>query len=401
MQRLEFPMSLVVTMPAPKRVSEDVPTVPQAPRRGGAAPRIASENQASRWGAAPRLGTEKSGRSDLEFGGAMGRYVILSRLGAGAMGVVYAAHDLHLGRKVAVKVLRHDENAPDNAERARVRLLREARALAKLSHPNVVAVHDVGTLPDGIFIAMEFVPGKTLQQWLREEPRTQAQILTAFLDAGAGLAAAHAAGIVHRDFKPQNVLVGEDGRVRLLDFGLARKTADAIKSPERSGIRAVGPTLMDLNVTDEGEVLGTPAFMAPEQFMGEGVSPATDQFAFCVALYRALYGQRPFEGDALPELAAAVLEGHVTPAPRGVRIPARVRSALLRGLAVKPEDRFPSMDALLAELRAAATPKRWRVAAIAAAVLAVAVGAGLGHASGVAGTPARDQPTVLSVASGR
>lgn len=384
MECFNFAASLVATAPALKRPPEDTPTVPASPRRAAAVSRVT---------------VAQAGQGRIDRGGAIGRYVILSRLGAGAMGVVYAAHDPHLGRKVAVKVLRHDENTVAHPEQARIRLLREARALAKLSHPNVVAVHDVGTLPDGVFIAMEFVPGQTLQQWLREAPRTKEQILAAFLEAGAGLAAAHAVGVVHRDFKPQNVIVGEDGRIRLVDFGLARKTNDGTPESTRKG-KAFVPTLMDISVTDAGEVLGTPAFMAPEQFLGEGVSPATDQFAFCVALYRALYGERPFQGETLLELADTIFEGRITPAPRGARVPARVRAALLRGLAIAPADRFQSMDALLAELRAATAPRRWKKIAVVVALLVVALGVGVGRTVSATPTTPRGADAALAVVVG-
>ncbi len=187
-------------------------------------------------GVGPRPGpsAEALGR-----GVAVGRYVVLDRIGAGGMGVVYAAYDPELDRRVALKLLRPDRFGGDAG---RLRLLREAQALARLTHPNVVAVYDVGTFGDRVFVAMELVEGETLRQWLRAEPRSPRpwrEVLERFLPAGRGLAAAHAAGLVHRDFKPENVLLGRDGRARVVDFGLAKALADAAEEP-RDGRRAGG-----------------------------------------------------------------------------------------------------------------------------------------------------------------
>jgi len=298
-------------------------------------------------------------------GKTLGRYTLLERLGAGAMGVVFRAEDRELGRDVALKQLhRPDEALTD-------RLVREARSMAQVNHPNVVAVYDVGTAEGVTYIAMEMVSGDSLRTWQRES-RTVPEIVTAYVAAGRGLAAAHAAGIVHRDFKPDNVLVGRDGRVRVTDFGLAaaRPTDGREGAPSTS-------MMSDVNLTTSGSVLGTPAYMAPEQFTGGNVDARTDQFNFCVALYEALYGQRPFEGKTFPELGDHVCEGRIRPAPPGARISRGLRAIILRGLSVKPGDRYPTMEHMLVELgRDRARP--WRRTSIAATALAVLLAIGLG-----------------------
>jgi serine/threonine protein kinase len=203
---------------------------------------------------------------------------VLDRIGAGGMGVVYAAYDPELDRRVALKLLRPDRFGSDAD---RLRLLREAQALARLADPHVVSVYDTGTFGDRVFVAVELVEGETLRQWLgglRAAPRSWREVLARFLPAGRGLAAAHAAGLVHRDFKPENVLLGRDGRVRVADFGLAEA------APEPGGKLAALPA-------EWGLVLGTPAYMAPEQLRGIAVDARSDQFSFCVALFEALYGR--------------------------------------------------------------------------------------------------------------
>ena len=298
-------------------------------------------------------------------GTTLGRYTLLERLGAGAMGVVYRATDRELGRDVALKQLhRPDEALTD-------RLVREARAMAQVNHPNVVAVYDVRADEGVTYIAMEMVLGDSLRGWQRES-RTVPQIVEAYVAAGRGLAAAHAAGIIHRDFKPDNVLVGRDGRVRVTDFGLAaaRPTDGSERPPSTS-------MMSDVNLTTSGSVLGTPAYMAPEQFTGGNVDARTDQFNFSVALYEALYGQRPFEGKTFPELSDNVCEGRVRPAPPGARISGGLRAIILRGLSPKPGDRYPSMEHMLVELgRDRARP--WRRTSIVATALSVVLALGLG-----------------------
>jgi len=286
----------------------------------------------------------------LANGAEVGRYVIREWLGSGGMGQVYGADDPDLGRRVAIKVVQGAGSGEQEQ-----RLLREAKAMAQLSHPNVVAVHDVGIVGKRAFIAMELVAGETLDSWCAAEPRTWRDIVRAFDEAGRGLAAAHEADIVHRDFKPGNVLVREDGRVQVTDFGLARA------KPGQAGADPV-PACPDLTRT--GAVLGTPAYMSPEQHRGAAADARSDQFAFCVALYEALYGERPFPGDDSPAIAAAACAGRIRPAPRDTAVPAHVRRVLQRGLQVNAEDRFSDMGDLLAALARdpARARRRWLLA---------------------------------------
>ena len=204
-------------------------------------------------------------------GARVGRYMLGDRLGAGAMGVVFAAHDPELDRKVAVKVLRTDIGLDASRTPLRARLLREARAMAQLAHPNVVAVYDVGAFGEHVFIAMELVEGQTLAQWLAAERRPVREIVAMFIAAGRGLAAAHAAGLVHRDFKPENVLIGNDGRVRVTDFGVAHRTALAV-----DGL-AVSTCIDDRGRSTTTAFAGTPFYMAPEQISCGSVDARTDQ----------------------------------------------------------------------------------------------------------------------------
>ncbi len=267
-------------------------------------------------------------------GATIGRYELDARIGAGAMGVVWRAHDPKLGRDVALKLLRRRDEVLTE------RLVREAQAMAQVSHPNVVAVYDVGSAGDATYIAMELVDGKSLRQWQLAERHTVPEIVGAYVAAGRGLAAAHGAGIVHRDFKPDNVLVGKDGRVRVTDFGLAAS------EPAPTGAHEIA----DVELTTSGSVLGTPAYMAPEQFSGGNVDPRTDQFNFCASLYEALYGERPFAGAKFDELAANVIAGKLKQPPPGTQVSGGLRAIVVRGLSPKPSERFPSMDHLLAEL---------------------------------------------------
>jgi eukaryotic-like serine/threonine-protein kinase len=277
----------------------------------------------------------------------VGRYLFLDAIGAGGMGVVFSAYDPNLGRKVAIKLLR--SGGPINATEARARLRREAQAIAQLNHPNVVAVYDVGTTESGdVYVAMEFVDGDTLKEWLSRWDRSWRDIIDIFVQAGRGLSAAHEEGLLHRDFKPDNVLVGANGRPRVGDFGLARSliTPEDLVAPLPSQRTMSTPMTSPLTAT--GTVLGTPRYMPPEQLIGAEIDARSDQFAFCVALYEALFRRHPILG----ETAVAMVERGVRaqPPPDGHKVPAVVVAAIMRGLEGEPARRFPSMTALLAEL---------------------------------------------------
>ncbi|MBS1121926.1 MAG: Serine/threonine kinase, partial [Deltaproteobacteria bacterium] len=307
-------------------------------------------------------GIEARGRDrTIAPGTRVGRYVVRDQLGSGAMGAVFAAYDPELDRAIALKLL----HPGSTTQRARIR--REARALARLSHPNVVAAYDVGEHDGDLFLAMELVDGMSLRAWVKPQ-RSTADVLDVFRQAGRGLAAAHAAGLVHRDFKPDNAVVGNDGRVRVVDFGLA-----------------AGP--------DGGTALvGTPAYMAPEQFEAGGADAASDQFAFCVALHEALFGDRPFAVNLVEDVARGL--GNGPPKPR--EVPAFVLVALARGLEVQPANRHPSMDALLAELSRDPGKLRTRVVVGGAVVVASLIAGGL-VMSGRAGPPlCQDSTTVFA-----
>ncbi len=303
----------------------------------------------------------------------IGRFAVLGRVGQGGMGVVYSVYDEQLDRRVALKLIRGEANTE-----LRRRLQREAQALAKLSHPNVVTVFEVGVHEQQVYLVMEYVRGPTLRLWISPE-RTSDEILATYVQAGRGLAAAHAAGLVHRDFKPDNAIVGEDNRVRVLDFGLARRHEEA-EDLTVTGVSLSQPTALDTPLTVTGSTMGTPAYMAAEQFLGESIDHRSDQFSFCVALWEALCGERPFAGANRTDLIRAVTRGEVRPVPRQAKLPAWVAAMLVRGLAVSPADRWPSMDALLDAIDRRRKPRRMvpmvaasiAVAGVAAATLWVA-----------------------------
>jgi formylglycine-generating enzyme required for sulfatase activity len=291
--------------------------------------------------------------SRLPTGSRVGRYQILDRVGRGGMGEVYAAYHPDLDRRIALKVVHEAGTAAADRQ---ARLLREARAIARLSHPNVVAVYDAGTVADRVYVAMEFVEGMTIDRWLAAARRSWREILRVFTAAGRGLAAAHAAGLVHRDFKPQNVMIARDGSVRVMDFGLARLTAvesasnaPAVTPPPPSDDQ---PATALSTVTQAGTVVGTPAYMSPEQFRGDPADARSDQFSFCVALYEALYGVRPFRGENLLSLTMSVTEGELRSANDAAKhgVPVWIRRAITLGLRRDPADRFPSMQALIDRL---------------------------------------------------
>jgi serine/threonine protein kinase len=282
-------------------------------------------------------------RRTLSIGDRVGRYLVLSSLGAGGMGVVFAAYDPQLDRKIALKLLRSGL-AVSNKD-ARTRLRREAQAIAQLSHPNVVSVYDVGTTDDGdLYIAMEFVEGDTLTTWLKRYPRSWREIIDVFVQAARGLLAAHSVGLLHRDFKPDNVLVGGDGRVRVTDFGLAR----SVLAPDDAAQVRPEMTALDVALTATGTVLGTPRYMPPEQMTGPDLDARSDQFSFCVALYEALYGSHPLRDGT----SVLMLEhgDEALPPPEGSKIPASIGRAVLRGLERDRARRFPTMASLIEQL---------------------------------------------------
>ena len=385
-------------------------------------------------------GSVAGGALRFERGATIDRYIILDRIGAGAMGVVYTAYDPRLDRRVALKVMHARPGA--QASDVATRLLREAQALAKLSHENVVAVHDANAVGEVVYLTMELVAGVSLTRWLKQAAHSVDEILKVFIQAGRGLAGAHAAGLIHRDFKPDNVLVGDDGRVRVVDFGIARgadgpdlltvdqaiershhgipevaappppapaperpaegsvlafastdrgavpafargtdladtakdevrsaskagKAGKADKADKASGLAAASgtrlqssqletaiPGLSSVRLTRTGALVGTPAYMAPEQHIAARVDARSDQFAFCIALYEALFGSHPFPAKNYVQLSLSVLGGKVDAMTGRNDVPVRVRRVILRGLSVDPDHRFPNMDELLLALNA-------------------------------------------------
>ena len=293
---------------------------------------------------------------------------MLGRLGSGGMGEVNLGFDPELDRKVAIKVLRADRSRGtdgDNQER----LLKEARAMARLDHPNVVAVHDVGVHLGRVFVAMDLVEGETLAAWRQRTNARWREVVDVFIAAGRGLAAAHRRHLVHRDFKPDNVMIDAGGRVRVMDFGLARPHGE-------TSISATKPLVLVESGAAAGtlgdSLVGTPAYMAPELLAGVGAGTKADQYAFCVSLWETLYGQRPYAGDSLAELVTNVIDNVRQPPPSTARLPRWLRNLCERGLDHDPERRFESMDALVAALRRGHAASRRRTATLGLAVIAAA-----------------------------
>jgi eukaryotic-like serine/threonine-protein kinase len=320
----------------------------------------------------------------LRAGTRIGRYVVLEEVGRGGMGTVYAAYDPTLDRKVALKLVRAGL-LTTNVEALRARLLVEAQAMAKLSHRNVCAVHDVQPFGDEIAIAMEYIEGTTLDAWLKATRRSWREVLRVFIQAGEGLGAAHRAGLIHRDFKPDNVLIQKGGRVVVSDFGLVH-VLDESCGHQGTAARALSADAGDSDrvtqaarpITHTGTLMGTPAYMAPEQILGRTVDERTDQFAFCVALHEALYGERPFTAETLDQLKAQTLSNKIR-VPKSSEVPTYVRNILLRGLERNPHERFRSMEELLTVLRSDPTHTRKKILALATPVacLALALAAAL------------------------
>jgi len=313
-------------------------------------------------------------REELAPGTLIERYVVIGRLGAGGMGSVYAAYDAQLERRVAIKMLHPDVRGVEG----HARLFREAQAMARLTHPNVVAVYDVGTYGDDVFIAMEHIEGQTLKAWMAE-PRPWREALSILEAAGRGLAAAHAAGIIHRDFKPENVLLGKDGRVVVADFGIARAQGSEPTPPAETAPVSVpppssGPSALDAPLTETGTLLGTIGYMAPERAFDSRDDARSDQFSFAVTLYRALYRQSPFVYSSAPTYLEA-LESPPRAPPAGTPVPTWVQAVVARGLEREPADRFASMADLLAALARDPTRRRRGWVLAAAAIVLAAAGA--------------------------
>lgn len=366
--------------------------------------------------AAPRSARARRSRhARYRRGATIGRYIVLDTMGAGTMGTVYAAYDPELDRRIAVKLL---STSQSRSPKARRRLLREAQALARLSHPNVIQVYDVGVQNDEVFVAMELIEGNSLDRVTAADPRPGwRQVIEWFIESARGLAAAHAVGIIHRDFKPSNVLIGRDGRVRVADFGLAaaihRDLSDqtelslagveasisAVRTlsegppttgdtpDESSGSRvadenSISRAAIDEHITDPGTIMGTPAFMAPEQHSGDEVGPQADQYSFCVALYAGLYGYLPFpvpeSQRPMIELLTQKVREQIAPPPPGTEVPAWLHAVVIRGMAARPEQRWPSMTALMDALMDDPAVRRRRVQRTGAAIVAVALIIGLG-----------------------
>jgi serine/threonine protein kinase/tetratricopeptide (TPR) repeat protein len=343
----------------------------------------------------------------------VGRYLLLKRLGEGGMGVVYSAYDPDLERKVALKLLRPDVRT--DSEEARARLLREAQAMARVSHPNVIPIFDVGMWGDQVFLAMELVDGGTLSAWMQGTERPWREVLERFLAAGQGLQAAHEAGLVHRDFKPSNVLLSSTGRVCVTDFGLARQVGAARRGeplPEEARQLSMDRRMLETTITEAGMVMGTPAYMSPEQFQDAELDARSDQFSFCASLYWGLFRQRAFDPRKLSAHVAALpapapkaspdhtqpltppgsskkpfpskTEGLILEPPRDVKVPAWVRQAVMRGLALEPGARFPSMKELLEALsqeQRRARQRLWAGVAFAAVAGLAVIAGGAYHQS--------------------
>jgi tetratricopeptide (TPR) repeat protein/predicted Ser/Thr protein kinase len=308
----------------------------------------------------------------------VGRYRVLRELGRGGMGVVYAGFDDELSRPVAIKLVLGSGKL---GSPARARMSREAQAMAQLSHPNVVQIYDAGEHEGELYLAMELVHGRTLDEWVAElgpaavRSKRWREIVEVFVAAGRGLAAAHAAGLVHRDFKPGNVLVGE-GVVKVGDFGLARGDDELPGATAAVDEQAIAAVRLSERLTETGALVGTPAYLAPEQLASRASSVASDQFSFAVALYEALFDERPFAGDDFASLAANLLAGRRRSVPAGTAVPTWVIVVIERALAREPEQRWPSMDALLAALLDDPARRKRRRLSLGISALVLTLGAG-------------------------
>jgi tetratricopeptide (TPR) repeat protein/predicted Ser/Thr protein kinase len=301
--------------------------------------------------------------------GRLGRYELQELLGTGGMGEVFRAFDPKLGRDVALKRWKRRRGPAPVPMQERIR--REARAMARLSHPNVVPVYDVEFSSDGLLIAMQYVDGTNLRGWFEEAPPWR-EVVRVLVEAGRGLGAAHEAGLIHRDFKPANVLIGRDGRARVTDFGLASENDD-VRSSTGSSWAGLSGDSGSQSLTQAGTVMGTPVYMAPEQHRGNRCTPASDQFAFCVTLFEGLYGVRPFSTGGRALVRAKQREAFAHP-PAGSGVPRSLFKIIARGLSADPQQRWPSMESLLRRLERASAPQAGRRTAVVAGVLVMASG---------------------------
>ncbi len=315
--------------------------------------RVLRDGEVSTTSAPPSPERASPRSTELIRGDVVGRYIVLGPLGAGGMGTVYDAFDPELGRRVALKLL-HPAREGEDRPAGQARLLREAHAMARLSHPNVVAIYDMGSLGERVWLALERVEGQTLRAWLNASSRPWREVVATLVQAGRGLLAAHRAGLVHRDFKPENVLVGHDGRARVTDFGLAKVSGDEAEPPALPAIETNVTSLS--TVTRAGQLVGTPAYMAPELSRGSPADARSDQYAFCVTLYESLYGVRPYASGGEAASRNEPREPKLRP-----KVSRAVHAAVLRGLSADPAQRFPSMAELLETLERGASPRGRRL----------------------------------------
>ncbi len=308
--------------------------------------------------------TDRTKARELDRGDVVGRFVILRVLGRGAMGVVYAAYDPQLDRNVALKLIRPGR---DHTQSARARLVREAQALAKLTHPNVVTVHDVGTHEGQVWLSMELVVGTTLGTWVDDAKPGWTQVLHVLQQAASGVAAAHQVNLLHRDLKPDNIMVGPNGRAWVMDFGLARV------DPDSEARTAEPEPVSSIELTARGAIIGTPAYMAPEQFAGQPANAHTDQFSLCATFWEVLYAQRAHAGETFAELAYNVTSGNRRPPPRNAKVPGWLRRVLARGMSTDRDERYASID----QLRTALDSDPTRARSFVGLGVATLVGAGL------------------------
>ncbi len=311
----------------------------------------------------------------LKRGSCIGPFRIVEKLGEGGMGLVFKAYDPVLDRHVAIKVLQSRLFSGLGSNAARERLLREAQAMANVRHPNVITVYSVGTFRSQVYIAMEYIEGDTLRDWIDAGDQDWRDAVKLLRDAGNGLAAAHESGFVHRDFKPANVLLGTADRVLVTDFGLVSSESDPeqLEGSARNSLERPAVDPNSVSLTKTGTILGTPPYMAPEQHRGEPADARADQFAFCVTLYEALYGERPHRGSEYSELVGNIVNGTLKPTPRGTEVPDWVHDVVVRGLATAPDDRFDSMSDLLNALAMEPVQRPWWRGRLGAMALAAGV----------------------------